>query len=75
LRDSPLIDGGLIKPDCYALLLSPNLPPFQSSGHRHVLFPNEWKGTAYYGFALVARIGPGNLWIYHCALPVKLSAK
>ena len=63
-RNELPLDGGLVSPDFYILFFPPNLPPFVNAGYRYVLFPNEWKTAASYGFSLVERIMPGDLWIY-----------
>ncbi len=74
-RNELPVDGGLVSPDFYILFLPPNLPPFLNAGYRYVLFPNEWKAAATYGFSLVERISPGDLWIYHWNSPAKLALK
>ena len=74
-RNELVVDGGLVYPDFYILFFPPNLPLFLNAGYRYVLFPNEWKDAGSYGFSLVERIVPNDLWIYRCYPPAKFSAK
>jgi len=63
-RRSDQVSSSLVYPDFYILFLPPDLPLLQNAGYRYVLLPNDWPEAASYGFALVDRVIPGDLWIY-----------
>jgi hypothetical protein len=63
-RLSHQVSTGLVYPDFYILFLPPDLPLLEKAGYRYVLFPKDWPEAASYGFALIDRVMPGDLWIY-----------
>ena len=63
-RQSHQISSSLVYPDFFILFLPPDLPPLENAGYRYVLLPNDWPEAASYGFALIDRVIPGDLWIY-----------
>jgi len=63
-RLSHEVSANLVYPDYYIWFLPPDLPILKESGYRYVLIPNEWPEAARYGFALIEKITPGDLWIY-----------
>jgi hypothetical protein len=58
------VSASLVYPDFYILFLPPDLPVLANAGYRYVLFPREWTDAALYGFSLIKKITPGDLWIY-----------
>lgn len=56
--------ASLVYPDYYIWFLPPDLPILKDSGYRYILIPNEWPEAAKYGFRLIEKITPGDLWIY-----------
>ncbi len=56
--------ANLLEPDFYVWVIPPDHPVLQAAGYRYVLFPSAWPGASFYGFSLVKRIEPGNLWVY-----------
>jgi hypothetical protein len=63
-RLSHEVSVSLVYPDYYIWFLPPDLPILKDSGYRYILIPNQWAEAATYGFALMERIAPGDLWIY-----------
>jgi hypothetical protein len=59
--------ASLVYPDYYIWFLPPDLPALSQSGYRYVLIPKEWPEAPDYGFALVEKVSPGDLWIYQRA--------
>jgi hypothetical protein len=58
------VSASLVYPDFYILFLPPNLPVLANAGYRYILYPKEWTDAARYGFTLIEKITPGDLWIY-----------
>jgi hypothetical protein len=56
--------ASLVYPDYYIWFLPPDLPALSESGYRYILIPKEWPEAAAYGFALIEKVSPGDLWIY-----------
>jgi hypothetical protein len=56
--------AALVYPDFYIWFLPPDLPPLENAGYRYILIPKEWTEAGAYGFGLVEKIMPGDLWIY-----------
>ena len=56
--------ASLVYFDYYIWFLPPDLPALIDAGYRYILIPKEWPEAANYGFALVEKISPGDLWIY-----------
>jgi len=56
--------ASLVYPDYYIWFLPPDLPVLAQSGYRYVVIPKEWPEAGAYGFALMEKVSPGNLWIY-----------
>ena len=63
-RKSHEVSASLVYPDFYILFLPPDLPVLANAGYRYILFPKEWTDGALYGFTLIEKITPGDLWIY-----------
>ena len=63
-RKSHEVSASLVYPDYYILFLPPDLPVLANAGYRYILFPKEWTDGALYGFTLIEKITPGDLWIY-----------
>jgi hypothetical protein len=63
-RNSNEVSASLVYPDFYILFLPPDLPVLANAGYRYILFPKEWTDGARYGFTLIEKITPGDLWIY-----------
>lgn len=58
------VSAGLVYPDFYIWFFAPDLERLQRAGYRYAIFPTAWPGGASYGFSLLERIEPGNLWVY-----------
>jgi hypothetical protein len=56
--------ASLVYPDYYIWFLPPDLPALSKSGYRYILIPKEWPEASAYGFALIEKVSPGDLWIY-----------
>jgi hypothetical protein len=56
--------ASLVYPDYYIWFLPPDLPALSKSGYRYILIPKEWPEASAYGFALIEKVLPGDLWIY-----------
>ena len=63
-RLSPEASASLVYPDYYIWYLPPDFPALGERGYRYILIPNEWSEAASYGFALIEKVSPGDLWIY-----------
>src|SRR5437588_6222987 len=63
-RLSHEVSVSVVYPDYYIWSLPPDLPILKGSGYRYILIPNEWPEAAMYGFALIEKVSPGDLWIY-----------
>jgi hypothetical protein len=63
-RLSHEVSASLVYPDYYIWFLPPDLPALSESGYRYLLIPKEWPEASAYGFALVEKVSPGDLWIY-----------
>ena len=63
-RLSHEVSVSVVYPDYYIWSLPPDLPILKGSGYRYILIPNEWPEAAAYGFALIEKVSPGDLWIY-----------
>jgi hypothetical protein len=56
--------ASLVYFDYYIWFLPPDLPVLSESGYRYILIPTDWPEANSYGFALIEKVSPGNLWIY-----------
>jgi len=63
-RSSQETSASLVYFDYYIWFLPPDLPALSESGYRYILIPREWPEATTYGFALLERVSPGDLWIY-----------
>lgn len=59
--------ASLVYPDYYFWFLPPDLTALSESGYRYILIPTEWPEAAAYGFVLIEKVSPGDLWIYRRA--------
>jgi hypothetical protein len=63
-RLSREVSASVVYPDFYILYLPPDLPILKEAGYRYILIPNEWPAAASYGYELLEKISPGDLWVY-----------
>jgi hypothetical protein len=58
------VSADLVYPDFYIWFLPPDLPMLKESGYRYLLIPNEWLEAGNFGFVLLEKASPGDLWVY-----------
>ncbi len=63
-RSDNEVSALLVDPDFYLWYLPPDLPPLKRAGFDCLLIAKEWPEAARYGFGLVGKVSPGDLWIY-----------